>query len=175
MFPLTLSRDAFVDLFGGVYEHSAWIACSAFDRGLDACCARAQGLADAMAAIVAGADPARQDALIAAHPDLAGRLALPSLTASSQSEQAGAGLDRLTGAERATFLRLNAAYKARFGFPFIIAVKGLGKADILHAFETRLKHEPAAERAEALRQIDRIAALRIAAIFAKPTDSISSP
>ncbi len=101
-------------------------------------------------------------ALIQAHPDLAGKLAAAGrLTAESTGEQASAGLDRLTDAERADFTRLNEAYKARFGFPFILAVKGKTKDEIRSAFEARLKNDAAAEFAEALTQIERIALLRL--------------
>ena len=101
-------------------------------------------------------------ALIGAHPDLAGRLALGGrLTADSTAEQEGAGLDRLSEEELARFTALNEAYRARFGQPFIMAVKGRGAAEILASFEARLGHEPAAEREEALRQIERIALMRV--------------
>ena len=86
------------------------------------------------------------------------------LTAASTGEQASAGLDRLDADELARFTALNAAYREKFGFPFIIAVKGLGKADILAAFEQRLGQDREAERAEALRQIERVALLRLQAI-----------
>ena len=109
-----------------------------------------------------GASDAEQRALIDAHPDLAGRLARAGrLTASSSKEQAGAGLDRLTDAERARFTALNDAYQARFGFPFIMAVKGRSKAEILAAFERRLAHDRATEQRIALEQIERIALLRL--------------
>ena len=101
-------------------------------------------------------------ALIEAHPDLAGRLALSkSLTADSTSEQASAGLDRLTPEELRSFSELNDAYRARFGFPFIMAVKGKSKADILAAFRARLANDADAETTTALAEIDRIAALRL--------------
>jgi len=88
------------------------------------------------------------------------------LTAQSAREQKGAGLDRLTPDELERFGDANAAYRSRFGFPFILAIKGKTKADILAAFEARLQHDPAAELETALREIDRIAALRIAEIMA---------
>ena len=101
-------------------------------------------------------------ALIEAHPDLAGKLALAkSLTADSTREQASAGLDRLTPEELRQFTELNDAYRARFGFPFIMAVKGQSKADILAAFRARLANDADAERTAALAEIDRIAALRL--------------
>ena len=123
----------------------------------------AAGLAEAMAAAVAAGTAEQKRALIAAHPDLAGRLArAKQLTADSTREQASAGLDQLTADELARFTALNDAYKAKFGFPFIMAVKGRSKEDIVAAFERRLDNDEAAETATALGEIDRIAALRLA-------------
>jgi OHCU decarboxylase len=120
-----------------------------------------------MAAAAARGTPAQKRALILAHPDLAGKLALAGeLTAESTGEQAGAGLDRLTPDELARFTALNDAYRARFGFPFIMAVKGKSKADILAGFERRLGNMPAQEEATALAEIDRIALLRLADLLA---------
>jgi allantoinase len=100
--------------------------------------------------------------LIEAHPDLAGRLALArTLTADSTREQASAGLDRLTPDELSQFTELNAAYREKFGFPFIMAVKGKSKADIAAAFRARLANHAGAERTTALAEIDKIAALRL--------------
>jgi len=160
--PSRLSRTLFVERFGAVYEHSPWVAEAAFDAGLGPQADDAAGLARAMAsAMAAGGDGAKR-ALVDAHPDLAGKLAAAGrLTAESTNEQAGAGLDQLTSGERAQFSALNDAYRARFGFPFIMAVKGKSKSDILAAFERRLKHEQRQEFATALDQIDAIAALRL--------------
>jgi len=160
--PSRLTRTLFIERFGGVYEHSPWIAGAAYDAGLAAEADTAEGLAKALAAAAAKGADAQKRALIAAHPDLAGRLALAKgLTAESTEEQASAGLDRLTPDELAKFTSLNDAYKARFGFPFIMAVKGKSKADILGAFERRLSNDVDAETRTALAEIDRIAALRI--------------
>jgi OHCU decarboxylase len=96
------------------------------------------------------------------HPDLAGKLAQAKrLTAESTAEQASAGLDALTDAERARFTELNSAYVAAFGFPFIIAVRGLAKGDILAAFERRIANDRATEFVTACRQVERIALLRL--------------
>ncbi len=160
--PSSLSRDAFVSRFGGVWEHSPWIAEGAFDAGLTPAHDRAEGLHAAMVTVMRAATDAAKLALIRAHPDLAGKLAAAGrLTAESTGEQASAGLDRLTDAERAEFTRLNDAYKARFGFPFILAVKGRSKDEIRDAFVARLENDLAAEREEALAQIERIALLRL--------------
>ena len=164
--PSRLTRTLFVERFGGVYEHSRWVAEAAYDAGLSADADTAAGLAKAMAGAVAGGSEAQKRALIAAHPDLAGKLALAKvLTAESTNEQASAGLDRLSADELARFTKLNDAYRARFGFPFIMAVKGKTKDDILAAFERRLEHDAPTELATALAEIDRIAALRIADIL----------
>ena len=106
-----------------------------------------------------------------AHPDLAGKLAAAKrLTAESTAEQASAGLDALTDEERATFEALNHSYRDKFGHPFIIAVKGLTKADILSAFHQRLDLSPESEFQEACRQVEKIAQLRLVDIFATPLD-----
>jgi OHCU decarboxylase len=157
-----MERDAFVAMFGQVFEHSPWIAEAAFERGLPADADQAEGLHRAFCAVLREAPAEAQRALIEAHPDLAGRLARAGrLTADSSREQAGAGLDRLTDHERARFTALNDAYQARFGFPFVMAVKGRSKAEILAAFERRLAHDQATEQATALAEIERIALLRL--------------
>ena len=113
-------------------------------------------------ATVEAAPASDQLALIRAHPDLAGRAAVAGeLSEASTAEQAGAGLDRLAPDEFARFTSLNRRYRERFGFPFVIAVAGLSKHGILAAFEARLDNDADAERREALRQIARIARLRL--------------
>lgn len=158
----TEDRAAFVARFGGVFEHSPWIAEAAFDAGLPELPWTPEGLHAAMVlAMRAGSDEQKR-ALIAAHPDLAGRLAQAGrLTAESTKEQASAGLDMLSDAERQRFTTLNEAYKATFGLPFIMAVKGHTKDDILAAFERRLNNDAAAEFATALKEIEKIALLRL--------------
>ncbi len=154
--PPQLTRTLFVERFGGVYEHSRWVAEAAYDRGF------ADGVAASMAAAVAAGTDAQKRALIDAHPDLAGRLARAKrLTADSTREQAGAGLDQLTDDERAQFAALNDAYRAKFGFPFIMAVKDRSKDEILAAFARRLENDATVETATALAEIDRIALLRL--------------
>ena len=167
--PTRLPRALFIERFGGVYEHSPWVAARAYDAGLGAEAGSAEGLARAMAAAMAGASPAEKRALIEAHPDLAGKLALAKgLTAESSAEQASAGLDTLSPDELARFTALNDAYKKKFGFVFIMAVRGASKGDILAAFERRLAHTREQETTEALAQIDRIAALRLAQLLPGP-------
>ncbi|TVQ55750.1 MAG: 2-oxo-4-hydroxy-4-carboxy-5-ureidoimidazoline decarboxylase [Rhodobacteraceae bacterium] len=164
--PSALDRGGFLARYGGVYEHSPWIAAAVWDAG--AAQDAVEPLAEAMAAVVEQAGRERQFALLRAHPDLAGRLALAGeLTAESAAEQAGAGLDRCSPEELARFQRLNGAYVARFGFPFIIAVRGLDRAEILDVFARRVAADPEAEFREALDQVHRIAALRLEALAAE--------
>ncbi|HET7410476.1 MAG TPA: allantoinase PuuE [Paracoccaceae bacterium] len=164
--PSRMDRDAFVAVFGGVFEHSPYLAERAYDRGLHAAHDSAAGLAGAMSAAFRRASEGERLGVLKAHPDLAGRLALAgSLTAQSKTEQAGAGLDRLSEAELARFTDLNARYVGKFGFPFIIAVKGLTKDDILRAFEARIGNDRETELATAAGQVERIARLRIDGIF----------
>ncbi|HLJ70418.1 MAG TPA: 2-oxo-4-hydroxy-4-carboxy-5-ureidoimidazoline decarboxylase, partial [Roseiarcus sp.] len=160
--PSHMTRPLFIERFGGVYEHSPWIAAAAYDAGLGPQADKAEGLAAALSAAMRKGTDAQKRALVEAHPDLAGKLAQAKrLTPESAGEQASAGLDHLTDAERARFTSLNDTYRARFGFPFIFAVKGRNKAEILASFEQRLKNDADTEFATALDQIDRIAALRI--------------
>ena len=160
--PHSMSRPAFVERFGSVYEHSPWIAEAVFDGGRLQNCASAEGLHAAMRGVVEAAPGDTQLALLRAHPDLAGRLALRGeLTVRSAEEQAGAGLDKCNPGEFARFCRLNDAYKAKFGFPFIIAVKGLTRRQILAAFERRLASNAAAEFRTALDEVHKIARFRL--------------
>ncbi|MDP2698948.1 2-oxo-4-hydroxy-4-carboxy-5-ureidoimidazoline decarboxylase [Thalassospira sp.] len=159
--PSTLARKAFVNLYGGVYEHSPWIAERLYDEGIPDILDTPETLAAAMALIVDRAVKPEQLALLRAHPDLAGKLKLADLTASSRAEQTGAQLDQCTPDELASFTELNDLYKAKFGFPFIFAVKGYHRRDILAAFEKRVKNDPDTEFAQALAQVHRIALLRL--------------
>lgn len=160
--PSRLSEADFVTRFGGVFEHSDWIAKRAFAGELSAANDTAIGLAAALTAVFREATADERLGVLNAHPDLAGKLAQAKrLTESSTSEQASAGLDALTDAERARFTELNSAYVAKFGFPFIIAVRGRSKDDILAAFETRIGNDRDSELKTACRQVERIALLRL--------------
>ena len=160
--PSEMTRDDFVARFGGIFEHSPWIAEGAFELELGPAHDTATGLHNALARVFRSAGEDQRLGVLEAHPDLAGKLAAAKrLTAESTAEQASAGLDALTDDERARFADLNARYTQSFGFPFIIAVKGLTKADILAAFERRIGNERPAEFAEACRQVERIALLRL--------------
>ena len=154
-----LDRTAFVQALGGIYEHSPWVAEAAWPRRPYASLA---ALHAAMDAAVAAAGSVAQLALIRAHPDLAGRLALAKgLTADSTREQGSAGLDRLTADELKRFTELNDSYKAKFGFPFIMAVKGSNRHQILAAFEERIHNTPEQEFQTALAEINKIAMFRL--------------
>ena len=164
--PSALPEALFTELYGRVWEHSPWIAHETYAAGLTEAHDAADTLHAAMAATMRAASPERQLALLRAHPDLAGRLAIAgALTPESADEQASAGLDRLSPEEHARFTRLNEAYVDKFGFPFIIAVKGLSKSDILFAFEQRSENSREQELATALAQVEKIALLRLKALL----------
>lgn len=163
-----MDRDTFVTRFASVFEHSPWIAEAAWEQGIGPAQDSAEGLHAALCAALAKADRSAKIQLVRAHPDLAGKLAIDGgLTAESRAEQAGAGLDRCSPAEFARFQELNAAYASRFGFPFVIAVRGLTRGQILDAFAARLDNDPAQELATALAQIERIALFRLRDLFAQ--------
>ncbi|MBB3190479.1 2-oxo-4-hydroxy-4-carboxy-5-ureidoimidazoline decarboxylase [Halomonas cerina] len=160
--PSQLEQAAFIEQFGDIYEHSPWVAKLAWQRGLGPEQDTPQGLAERMGEVLREASPERQLEVIRAHPDLAGKAAIAGeLTDDSSREQAGAGLDQCTPEELARFERLNAAYKEKFGFPFVMAVKGSDRHAILAAFEARLPNAPDEERRTAIEQINRIAAFRL--------------
>jgi len=160
--PSEMSREAFVEAYGGVFEHSPWIAERAYDLELGPAHDSATGLQNALARMFRSASDTERMGVLTAHPDLAGALAKAKrLTADSTAEQASAGLDSLTEEEHNRFTQLNSAYTERFGFPFIIAVRDHDKAGILAAFEQRLKNDRSTEFATACRQVERIAQLRL--------------
>jgi len=164
--PSRMDRATFVARFGGIFEHSPWLAERAFDLELGPAHDRAAGLHNALARMFRSASRDERLGVLRAHPDLAGKLAQARrLTAESTAEQASAGLDALTDAERARFEALNNAYVARHGFPFIIAVRDHSKAQILAAFERRLDQDSDTEFAEACRQVERIAEIRLREIL----------
>jgi 2-oxo-4-hydroxy-4-carboxy-5-ureidoimidazoline decarboxylase len=164
-FPITLhdanrlDEDEFVDAFGDVAEHAPWVAAEAADRrpfrSRDA-------MIKAFADAVAHADKARQRALLLAHPDLAGRAAIAGdLTHASKKEQAGAGLDKLTADEFRRFTEMNARYRDRHGIPFIFAVRGATKHDILKGFAERVDNDPGVEFRTALGEVAKIIRFRL--------------
>jgi OHCU decarboxylase len=160
--PSKMDRDDFVAKFGGVYELSPWVAERVWDAEMGAVHDSAKGLARRMAQIFRSADDQDRLGVLVAHPDLAGKLAAAKqLTAESTSEQASAGLDALTDEERAEFTRLNDAYTAKHGFPFIIAVRDYDKRGIQDAMQARIDNDTTTERGEAEQQVTRIAELRL--------------
>ncbi|MEM8732264.1 MAG: allantoinase PuuE [Pseudomonadota bacterium] len=160
--PSQMDQAAFVDAYGGIFEHSPWIAEGAHALELGPAHDRAVGLHNALTRVFRRAGDEKRLEVLKAHPDLAGKLAAARrLTAESEAEQASAGLDALTDSERERFTALNAAYTETFGFPFIIAVRDHDKAGILTAFERRVAQDRDTEFSEACRQVERIALLRL--------------
>jgi 2-oxo-4-hydroxy-4-carboxy-5-ureidoimidazoline decarboxylase len=155
----------FVRRYGGIYEHSPWVAEKAAPLVDDS--ADVDVIARVMADCVDNASKERQLALIQAHPDLAGKAAIAgSLTDESESEQASAGLDRCSREEYERFHALNTAYRRRFGFPFVMAVRNCSREQILAAFESRLENDYDEEFENALLEIHRIARMRLVALGA---------
>ena len=160
--PSTLDLDAFVTSVADIYEHSPWVAEKAYDLGQLGELDEIEALHQRMSDILLSANHEDQLALINAHPDLAGKAAIQGeLTESSTNEQAGAGIPQCPAEEFARFTELNDAYKAKFQFPFIMAVKGSNRHQILAAFEKRIHNDADAEFKEALAQINLIALFRL--------------
>jgi 2-oxo-4-hydroxy-4-carboxy-5-ureidoimidazoline decarboxylase len=154
-----LDRPTFASALGATFEHSPWVAEEAWSARPFT---TVEALHAAMVAAVRRAGRETQLALLRAHPDLAGKAARAgTLTRASTAEQASAGLDRLTDDEYERFSRLNAAYRTRFGFPFIIAVRRHDKASILAAFEARLANSLDEEIERALAEVFDITRLRL--------------
>jgi len=169
--PSEMDCPTFVSEFGGVFEHSPWIAEGAHSLDLGPTDDSATGIHRALARIFRSASEDQRLGVLTAHPDLAGKLAeAKRLTAESTAEQASVGLDALTDAEREAFTTLNDAYTEKFGFPFIIAVRDNTKATILEAFHRRVSNDRETELAEACRQVERIAELRLRDKL-EPTDA----
>lgn len=157
-----MDRNEFVERFGSVFEHSPWVAERGYDKLRDDEHPNAATVHVALCHAFREASREERLEVLKAHPDLAGKLAMArELTEASRSEQAGAGLDRLSEEEHARFTELNDRYRQRFGFPFIIAVTGLGKDEILEAFETRMKHDENEEFTAACDEVEKIALLRL--------------
>lgn len=163
--PSALGPTAFVAAYCGAYERSPWVAEAVAAEGLSPADDEPSALAGRMAEVVEASGRERQLELLRLHPELVGKIKLgETLTAESRREQASARLDACSPEEFARFQALNEAYNARFGFPFIIAVTGLTRADILDAFEARLGNSAEEEFRAALEQVHRIARIRIDAL-----------
>ncbi len=164
--PSQMALEAFTAAYGSIFEHSPWIASRAHGLELGPAHDCATGLHNALCRIFRSASPDERLAVLRAHPDLAGKLAAARrLTPESTAEQSSAALDHLTDAERETFQTLNAAYTAKHGFPFIIAVRDHTRDSILTAFQTRLANETTAELQTACAEVERIAELRLKALL----------
>lgn len=160
--PSSLTEAEFVDTFGGVYEHSPWIAQQAWQHGLDAYHDSVEGLAVELGTIVDAADESKRLELIVSHPDLAGKAAQRGeLTTESTSEQASAGISQCNKEEFQQFQHYNDAYKQKFRFPFVMAVKGSNRHLILAAFEERLDNDYQTEFDRAISEIHKIARFRL--------------
>lgn len=164
--PSEMSGNEFVSAFGPIYEHSPWVASRTFDSGISKLWDSLDGLAQALSATLDNASKDEKLALICAHPDLAGKAACAgTLTSESCEEQCSAGLDQCSEDELKRFHSLNDAYKKKFEFPFIMAVKDSNRHLILAAFERRITHSEADEFATAISEINKIARLRLKPFF----------
>lgn len=160
--PSTMNLGDFVAKFGGIFEHSPWIATRAHERTAEENCDTAEDLHRLLCNVFRAASDEEKLGVLTAHPDLAGRLALAGkLSGDSTKEQASAGLDSLSEKELQLFTDLNNRYTAKFRFPFIMAVKGRNKDEILSAFQSRVDNDPETEFATACSQVERIALLRL--------------
>jgi len=158
----TLEFSQLIELLGGIYEHSPWVAEQLYAEGISQADNDIDQLASRMKAIVDATDDRAKLALLCAHPELAGKLAIAGdLTAESTAEQASAGLDKCSEAEFEQFSQLNTAYQEKFSHPFIIAVRGLARGDILAAFQARINNDPQTEFTTALAEVHKIARLRL--------------
>lgn len=165
--PTSMDLPSFLEIYGGVYEHSPWVAQTAWESGLTDNHNTSAGLSELMMKVIANADYKRLLDLINAHPDLAGKAAVNGeLTAESTSEQAGAGISDCSPEEFEQFQTFNNAYKSKFGFPFIMAVKGSNRHMILGSFVERLPNDPDTEFNTAVGEINKIARFRLDAIAA---------
>jgi OHCU decarboxylase len=159
-------REQFTATLGAIFEHSAWVA----ERAAEARpFTSVRQLHDTMCAMLDQASLEEQLALIRAHPQLGSRgRRRAQLTAASAGEQTGAGLDACTDEEYARLMQFNAAYVAKFDFPFILAVRGHNPASIIANFEQRVSNDAALERRRALEEIGKIAGYRLADLVATP-------
>lgn len=159
-------RARFVQVFGAVYEHSPWLAENVYDGLGDTAVVGKEGLIERFAQAFLSSSKAQQLNVLRAHPELACQRAGSSrLTAASEQEQSGSGLDQCSEHEFKLFQEMNNKYQNKNNFPFIVAVKGLNRSDILEHFKQRLANHGDVEFEAALQQVNRIAKLRIQAIL----------
>ncbi len=160
--PSQMSRDQFISTFADIYEHSPWIAQAVFEQGITTQQDDKSALHLSMQVVLNEATDSQKLALINAHPDLAGKAAIAGeLTDSSTAEQAGAGIHLCTDIEYRRFSQLNEQYKEKFNFPFIMAVKGSDRHQIIAAFEKRIHNSVKDEFNQALIEINKIALFRL--------------
>jgi 2-oxo-4-hydroxy-4-carboxy-5-ureidoimidazoline decarboxylase len=160
---MRMTRDEFVKRYGGVYEHSNWVAEQSYDQAIAS--DNVDMLANIFASCVESASREQKLALIRAHPDLAGKAATAGeLTEESGEEQASAGIDQCSAEEFTRFQSSNDRYKEKFAFPFVMAVRGSNRQQILTAFEERLNNDTDTEFARAITEIHKIARLRLQAM-----------
>jgi OHCU decarboxylase len=160
-----MQESEFLARFGGIYEHSAWVAEEAAEDAIAS--EDIEQIATIMADCVDNASTERQLTLIRAHPDLAGKAQVAGeLTQDSTTEQSKAGLDQCSADEYAQFQSLNDDYHRKFGFPFVMAVRASTRLEILTAFAARLENDAATEFETALEEIHKIAKLRLQAMEA---------
>lgn len=157
--PSAMSRDNFLRVYGSVYEHSPWVAEAVYDDRDVGNVDTVWTLYAAMRMAVDMADRGMQLSLMRAHPELA--VKTPDMAAASVLEQSSAGLDQCSSEELAAFKRLNHEYREKFGFPFIVAVKGMTRGEILQVFNQRLQNDYETEFQNALQQIHKIARFRL--------------
>ncbi len=163
--PSSLSKAAFLKIYGGIYENSPWVAETLWRTVAHSEIDTAEGFAQAAQSIVDHASESNKYALIRAHPDLASRATTTNtLTRSSALEQSSAGLDQCSAEEFKHFQTLNAAYKEKLSFPFILAVKNLQRSEILELFSRRLENTASQEFQTAMSEIHKIAYLRLTAL-----------
>jgi OHCU decarboxylase len=161
-----MDKTEFMAMFGGVFEHSPWIAGAVWDSGLTGRHDTAAGMHQPFREVIRRSGREEKLALLCAHPELAvGVVSEEQLTESSQREQRGAGLDRCSPKEFSEFQKLNDSYREKFGFPFIMAVKGCNRHDILEAFRARLENTGDEEFQAAVDQVIRIGRFRIDSLF----------
>lgn len=168
--PSEMSKDQFVERFGGLYEHSPWVAELVWDDVASLKRVDLESLSLRMKDVVNAATVEQKMTLLRAHPELAGKAAIQGdLTAESTDEQSRARLDQCSKEEFDKFQQLNSAYNEKFGFPFIMAVRNSTREEILQAFELRVNNAPELEFDTALKQVHQIALLRLQASTATDT------
>lgn len=159
--PAAMSRDHFLATFGPIFEHSAWIAENVWERFDGQLQNNVDGLHQQMCDVVAQATEDQKLALLNAHPQLGCALSEPDITNASIGEQTRSGLDQCSEAEYAEFQTLNQSYQAKFGFPFILAIKGYQRHEILHIFRQRFENRREDEFKTAIEQVMKIGLFRL--------------